>query len=335
MLNVVCFSHTLNNVGNHLVIPTLLAFGSLWIRLFCHSHKAELMWQDLAGRKPKSYSETRWWSKWEVYQQLLVQFGDVGRFLQEAAAANISPQLVPQLQAILSDPQRQMSLKLELAITVDVGEHFVKATYFVEGDGSLVLSCYEKLKAVAQACQLLIFPNVRAIAAAIAHEDPVQNAAALEERAKASVEPAIQWFLRKFNVGLYDTISAFKEARVMCPATVQWLRPTHATVEALRIFPFLNSDAIINSLTRELPNYVAAAQDVIIPSEEKKVKWWHHHAEQLPNWSSSVKQVLLVQPSPAVAERVFSILSASFDDQQDHGLADYLQVSVMLQYNKR
>lgn len=111
---------------------------------------------DVAGsgrRKPKSYSETRWWSKWEVYQQLLVQFGDVGRFLQEAAAANIAPQLVPQLQAILSDPQRQMSLKLELAVTVDVGEHFVKATYFLEGDGSLVLSCYEKLKAVAQACQ--------------------------------------------------------------------------------------------------------------------------------------------------------------------------------------
>lgn len=42
VLNVVCFSHTLDNVGNHLVIPTLLKFGSLWIRLFSHSCTAAM-----------------------------------------------------------------------------------------------------------------------------------------------------------------------------------------------------------------------------------------------------------------------------------------------------
>ena len=67
----------------------------------------------------------------------------------------------------------------------------------------------------------------------------------------------------------------------------------------------------------------------------QKVEWWQHHAEKLPNWSSAVKKVLLVQPSSAAAERVFSILNASFNDQQDHALADYLQATVMLQYNKR
>lgn len=48
MLNIVCFSHTLNNVVKHLEIPTLLEFGNLWVRLFSHSHKAKLAWQDLA-----------------------------------------------------------------------------------------------------------------------------------------------------------------------------------------------------------------------------------------------------------------------------------------------
>ena len=47
-----------------------------------------------------------------------------------------------------------MSLKLELAATIDVGEHFVKATYFLEGDGPLVFACYEKLSAVFQLCQV-------------------------------------------------------------------------------------------------------------------------------------------------------------------------------------
>ena len=47
--------------------------------------------------------------------------------------------------AILSDPQRLMSLKLEFAATIDVVEHFVKATYFLEGDGPLVFAFYVKL----------------------------------------------------------------------------------------------------------------------------------------------------------------------------------------------
>ena len=62
MLNIVCFSHTLDNVGSHLMILTLQEFEHLWVRLF-HSYGAKLAWKDLTGRKPKSYSETRWWSK--------------------------------------------------------------------------------------------------------------------------------------------------------------------------------------------------------------------------------------------------------------------------------
>ena len=116
----------------------------------------------------------------------------------------------------------------------------MKATYFLEGDGPLVFSCYEKLSAIARVCQAPHFPNVRAIA----EQDPDQNAAVLEQGAKACVEPAIQWFLRKFNVDLYVTLSAFKAARLICPVNVQWLKPTQETVEYLRAFPFLGSDVI-------------------------------------------------------------------------------------------
>ena len=49
-----------------------------------------------------------------------------------------------------------------------------------------------------------------------------------------------------------------------------------------------------------------------------KRKWSSgSYTKQLTNWSSAVEKVLLVQPS---AERVFSILSASFNEQQDHAL---------------
>ena len=196
----------------------------------------------------------------------MVQFGDVARFVEEAKDAKVCPQLPPQLQAILSEPQRPMNLKLELAATIDVGEHFVKATYFLEGDGPLVFACYEKLSAVSQFCQAPCFPNVRAIA----EEDPCQNVTALERSAKACVEPAITWFLRKFNVDLYDVVVAFKAFRLFCPVRIQWLKPTNALVESLRAFPFLDSDTTIDGLKAELPAYLAAAEDVVTRLKRRK-----------------------------------------------------------------
>ena len=122
------------------------------------------------------------------------------------------------VQPIFTATERLINLKLELAITIDVGEHFVKATYFLEGDGLLVLSCYEKLHAVfffltnsmllPEPAKPPHFPNVNAVAVAIAEENPAQNVSALEQQAKACVQPAIDWFLRKFNVPPYNRVSA-------------------------------------------------------------------------------------------------------------------------------
>ena len=82
------------------------------------------------------------------------------------------------------------------------------------------------------------------------------------------------------------------------------MRPTRASIEAIRIFPSLDNDATIDGLVRELPQYIAATEDVAIEYEGIKVEWWKVHDERHPNWSSAVKKVLLVQPSPAAAEIV-------------------------------
>ena len=66
-----------------------------------------------------------------------------------------------------------------------------------------------------------------------------------------------------------------------------------------------------------------------------KTDWWKNHEGDLPNWLKGCKLSLLFQPSSAAAERVFSILQNSFKDQQNSSLEDYIETSVMLQYNKR
>ena len=63
--------------------------------------------------------------------------------------------------------------------------------------------------------------------------------------------------------------------------------------------------------------------------------WWHTHQRDLPAWAEACKNVLLIQPSSAAAERVFSILSNSFGERQESSLQDYIECSIMLQYNGR
>ena len=68
-----------------------------------------------------------------------------------------------------------------------------------------------------------------------------------------------------------------------------------ATVEALRIFPFLDNDVTIGSLVIELPQYIAGAatHDVVIEYEGKKVEWCRVYEEGLPNCFSCCRVLWL------------------------------------------
>ena len=70
-------------------------------------------------------------------------------------------------------------------------------------------------------------------------------------------------------------------------------------------------------------------------TEPKTLTFWNGHEDDLPNWSKAARQVLLVQPSSASSERVFSLLRNSFGERQHSSLQDYIEASLMLQYNKR
>lgn len=125
-------------------------------------------------------------------------------------------------------------------------------------------------------------------------------------------------------------MNSFKAARYFYPSKCFELRPTVADIDCLRVFPFLDSQPIIDGLKAELPAYLAAAEDV--PTEIEPVAWWKRHATELPKWADAFRYIVLVQPSSAAAERVFSI---QFTAQQQSSLDDYVELSVMLQYNTR
>lgn len=50
-----------------------------------------------------------------------------------------------------------------MAVVVDVDTHFVRATYMLEGDGPLALTCHETISTLTTAVNQAHYPNTQAV----------------------------------------------------------------------------------------------------------------------------------------------------------------------------
>ena len=112
VLDIGCYSHTIDHVGEKFSTPTLYEFGVSWVSLFAHSAKARALWRTRTGRSMASYSKTRWWSRWGVYHQILVQFGDVLPFLEQNI--DLTHTTCLKLLTIVKNPQTCCNYNLNL-----------------------------------------------------------------------------------------------------------------------------------------------------------------------------------------------------------------------------
>ena len=243
--------------------------------------------------------------------------------------SDLAPATRQKLLSILQDTQKYSNLQLELAAVIDAGKPFVQATYRLEGDGALVFSCFDVLASLAAGIQTAHFPNLVAVAARLSAGN-LSLGQQFMQYGRDCIEPGLQYFHTRFAEDLSDSVAAFKAARLCVPQKVIETQPDANAIDALAAFPFLNNSMTLSQLKTELPDYLVKAADVSV--DMALLEWW---IDGLPHWSAAVKKIIPVQPSSAAAEHVFSLLKASFSDRQDGALLDYLEVSLMLQYNKR
>ena len=149
--------------------------------------------------------------------------------------------------------------------------------------------------------------------------------------AQKAIQPGLDYFKSQMEGTLKDTLSAFKAARLFSPQKAHTMQPRAIDLDSLKSFPFFDDDQI-KGLKDELPMYLSRCADT--DTNFCLLEWWRRNCEDIPTWSSCARKVLLVQPSSAASERVFSILQASFHEQQDNSLQDYIESSLMYQYNK-
>ena len=328
VLDIGCFSHTLDHVGENFKTPILDQFIKVWINMFSRSPKTKLLWRTKTGLPAPTYSPTRWWSKWEVIKHLHDAFGDIPSFVEDE---DLPPSRL-KLQEILDDPPSNRMLQVELAITVDAGEPFVKATYRLEGDGPLVLSAYEEIAALRVAISNQYYPNTNAVATKLSSNRPTLKQQLLDY-GKVCVKAAYEYFHQKFDINLKEAVSIFKQARFFDPAKIGELKPSCSDIDDLKAILGLRSGSLLEGLKAELPTYMATADGVSTLVDKQQC--WKNHESELPNWSTACKAALLIQPSSAAAERVFSLLSNSFTERQARSMEDYIETSVMVQYNNR
>ena len=258
LLDIGCYSHTLDLVGSKFDLPTVEEFIKPWISLFSHSPKARFEWKSKTGRSMASYSETRWWSRWEVFHQVVQQFGDVYPFLQEQT--ELSPATRSKLLQIMADPLKNARLQIELAAVIDAGEPFVRATYILEGDGPLALKCHEVVSTLTAGIHVQHYPNLHAVAQKLTGSNlPLKQQ--WIDYGKVCVATGLQYFLDKFSGELSESLAAFKAARLVCPQKMVEMQSNSQDIDAMQAFPFLKKP-LLESLKKELPMYLTKATDL-------------------------------------------------------------------------
>ena len=229
-MDVACFSHTLDHVGEQMNTPILDELYKAWIGMLSHSPKTRLIWRLKTGLPVPSYSTTRWWSHFEVFDQFLSTFGDVPTFLENE---DLAPSNSSKLHEILSHPAKCRKLKMKLAVTVDAMKPFVKATYYL-GDGVLAFHAYECLSLLFSSVSNPHYPNVVSVAKDLANGSS-SHEQQLVAYAKSCVQPTYAYFHRKFEHDLKTVLDAFKAARYFFPSQINEIKPIIDDIDSLNV----------------------------------------------------------------------------------------------------
>eukprot|EP00117_Sycon_ciliatum_P005710 scpid19770/ scgid9542/ len=163
--------------------------------------QVRLDWKALTNVSIKTYSKTRWWSKYEVMDQLLNLFGDVVGFLR--TDVETPGALRRRMHAVIENLECRVELQIQLAVTVEFCCPFVQATYKLEGDGALRLVAYEVISGIRTfvAMQPIHLPLTEAVAAQLGGAANPNHREIWMDTARQCLPPAITYFNACFLCG--------------------------------------------------------------------------------------------------------------------------------------
>jgi len=135
-LNVYCLSHMICNAGDSASFVLLELFWSYLQKIFAQSTQAQDEWFNVTGTKWPTYSETRWFSKYDVMEKLAKYFPDLLTVITGIAKKKVSPANSSKLLNLLLDPLKSRKLKIQLSSYVETLFPLRNLCYWLETDAT-------------------------------------------------------------------------------------------------------------------------------------------------------------------------------------------------------
>jgi hypothetical protein len=241
-------------------------------------------------------------------------------------------------------------LKLEMAVTVDCGRCLYDFIYQWEGDGLVSPYIYYAMKNVTETISLIITqkvncPNVVAVARD-ATNNVLGDTELYTEFACSKAQKVLDKWKSIFELPsgkLYNIMQIYRCLQLLDPSKIRVL-PYATIVEMIKtlcnLVPILRGKS--EALLLQLPQYLASMPEVTgnEGSDFENCKngtllaWWKNNTG-LTDWLVVLTVAVLLQPSSCTAERVFSMYTWMFGDDQDSALEDYKETALMLRFNEQ
>jgi hypothetical protein len=167
-------------------------------------------------------------------------------------------------------------------------------------------------------------------------------------RAKAVVSPAAEYFETSMEGKRGAQLARMKAARMFNPLHVQSSGAvTEADIDALELFRFSTHPKIspkIQEMKTEITKYnslihslkpLAQRLDANGTDTFTLLNFWRANEGEVPAFAYVLRAVLANAPNSIPPERVFSVLNDTFNDDMANSLADYIELSLQLQFNSR
>ena len=318
-----------------------------WSALVTSSNRVRSYFRVHAFEKAERKSDVRWFSWWEVANQLRKHFSLIREIMRNPTFGN------DRTRGKFNEIADVLDLHLELTMITDMGEPLVLFCYGAEGDGFLAPLIFDDWVQLCQhyeTSKKFSNENTRApLLASLVQECYPEDIHQQEEAFNRTIKKARPvWEKLKDDTQhrLSNQLQLFRFCRFFKYSFCALTDAEALEQELITLAPFApNFLNQLPQLLTELNRYKERAVTYLQQNhpQEKSLtmtlraellwKFWQASMIQLPNWYKAAKEVALIMPSSAFVERCFSIYDSLFGQDQQAALHDRREAAVMLGVN--
>lgn len=349
-----CIAHALSNAGKALraALPSLKSFLKGFKKMTNTSDAARGIWLDECKSQCPGLADNRWWAFYDTVVDIERVWTFVPAFLREAAARTVAKSSVKRMASEMDSPLKRERLLFELRCCITLGKNFRDATLLMESNGFTLPFVEPTLIRIHQAATLfsrdpsvsVLLPSLDEIRR-VGYQNDVGAAMGCFVAAGRAV---FQHFDRAVLKDMAPVLPLFTSAQLFHPVFVEYLSKQQGDVLGPRLPPLLSLKPLAVETALSGQTLEAALRGewaaLVVASKQQAEKWraapdeadpagllqwWRSLQRVVPTWFRIFTYVVLIQPSSAFVERLFSVIKVATTPQQNREYPETFEARVL------